>query len=414
MSLFRRFSFCASLVLIVPAAAHADSLAVSPARPVGCLSTTATVTLSAPAPPGGAVFAAESNNAAVTVPGSVTVAQGASTATFAVQTSQVPVDTFVTITLVGPSPAVTRVSRSFTITPNAPTAITATTRVGGNSSGSGTVTMTCAAPPGGLTVNLTSSNTGALTVPATATVAEGATTGAFTFTTGNPATSTAVSVAAIRGGVQRLTTVTVKPPTVQRFGFTFSVPVGGDPTTGEVTLDFPAGAGTTVTVTSANPSVAAPTAATFTVAPGSLTGTFNVTTTAVLQDTPVVFTASLNGASKTATLTVRKNRIERITLSQKVVSACRPVDAVVALKSPAPAGGFTVNLATNRADLVQLSTASVTIPQGFQEAAFTLTPASVLVGSVPATVTATLVGQSPAVPLTIDVDTVRTSLVGCE
>jgi hypothetical protein len=223
-----------------------------------------------------------------------------------------------------------------------------------------------------------------------------------------------VSVAAIRGGVQRLTTVTVKPPTVQRFGFTFSVPVGGDPTTGEVTLDFPAGAGTTVTVTSANPSVAAPTAATFTVAPGSLTGTFNVTTTAVLQDTPVVFTASLNGASKTATLTVRKNRIERITLSQKVVSACRPVDAVVALKSPAPAGGFTVNLATNRADLVQLSTASVTIPQGFQEAAFTLTPASVLVGSVPATVTATLVGQSPAVPLTIDVDTVRTSLVGCE
>lgn len=415
MSLLRRFSLCASLSLLASTAAFADTLAVSPSRPVGCVDATATLSLTAPAPAGGAVFTAASNNAAATVPSTVTVPAGASSTTFPVQTAQVGADTFVTLTLTGPSPATTRVTRSFTITPNAPTALSATTRVGVNSSGSGVVTMTCAAPAGGLSVNLTSSNTSALTVPATATVPAGATTGTFTFTTGNPSSSTAVSIVAVRGGVQRTTTVTVKPATVQKFGFSFSVPVGGDATTGIVELDFPAGpSNAQVSVTSANPSVAAPTASTFEVTAGSLTGSFNVTTSPVLEDTPVVFTVTLNGVTKDATLTVRKNRVERVSLSHKVVSACRIVDGLVVLRAAAPAGGLTVQLATDRTDLVQLSTASVTIPAGFKEAAFTVSPATTLSGSATALISATLVGQAPAVPVEVDVDVVRTSLVGCE
>jgi len=414
MSLLRRFSLCASLALLVPVSARADSLSLSPSRPVGCVAVTATLTLTSPAPSGGASFSASSNSAAVVVPSTVSVPAGASSTTFPVQTNDVAADTFVTVSLTGPSPATTKVNRSLTVTPNAPIAISATPRVGVNSSGSGTVTMTCAAPPGGLSVSLASNNA-VLVVPATLNVPAGSATAAFAFATGDTSTSTAVSLVASRAGIQRATTVTVKPATVKRFGFSFSVPIGGDPTTGVVEVDFPAGpGGAVVSVTSANPSVAAPVAGTFTIAAGTVTGSFDITTAAVLQDTDVVFTVSLNGVSKDATLTVRKNRVERVTLSHKVVSACRIVDAVVALRAAAPAGGLTITLATDRADLVQLSTTTVTIPQGFREAAFTVVPAATISGAATATISATLVGQAPVVPVEVEVDAVRTSLVGCQ
>lgn len=414
MSLLRRFSLCASLALFVPGVALANSLAFNSSRSVGCVDVTARLTLTSPAPSGGAVFAASSNSPSLVVPASVTVPAGASSTTFPLQTSQVAADTFVTVSLTGPSPATTRVNRSLTLTPNAPAAISATPRVGVNSSGSGVVTVTCAAPVGGLSVNLASNNA-VLVVPASMTVAEGATSGTFTFATGQTSTSTAVSVTASRGGVTKATTVTVKPATVKTFGFSFSVPIGGDATTGVVELDFPAGPGNAViTVSSANPSVAAPTAGQFNLAPGNLTGGFDITTSPVLQDTPVVFTVTLNGVSKTATLTVRKNRVESLTLSEKVVSACRVVDAVVFLRALAPAGGFTVNLSTDRPDLTVLSTSTVTIPAGFREAAFTITPTGSITSADTAVITAVLVGQTPSVPVEVNVDVVRTSLVGCE
>ena len=404
MSLLRRFSLGASLALVVSGAAHADSLSFSSSRSVGCLNVTATLTLTSPAPPGGAVFAASSNSSLLVPPATVTVAAGASSTTFTMQTAQVAGDTFVTVTLTGPSPSTTRVNRSLTLTPNAPTGISATSRVGVNSTGNGVVTMTCAAPAGGLTVALASTNA-VLVVPASMTVDEGATSGAFGFSTGQTSTSTAVSVTASRGGITKRTTVTVKPATVKTFGFTFTVPIGGDQTSGVVELDFAAGPGdAVVTVSSANPSVAAPAAGQFNVVAGTLIGSFDVTTSAVLQDTSVVFTVSLNGVAKTATLTVRKNRIESLTVSHKVVSACRVVDAVVFTRALAPTGGLTVNLSTDRPDLVLLSTNTITIPAGFREAAFTISPNGPIASVATAVITAELVGQSPLAPVAVDVD----------
>jgi hypothetical protein len=73
-----------------PGAAALTSLQVEPASVVGGASATGLVTLSQPAPAGGAVVDLESNDPAlVDVPDSVTVAAGQTTATFAVDTSPV-------------------------------------------------------------------------------------------------------------------------------------------------------------------------------------------------------------------------------------------------------------------------------------------------------------------------------------
>ena len=75
-----------------------SSLTLNPTSVVGGLqSSTGTVTLSAPAPTGGATVALTSSDGAASVPSSVTVLAGATSATFAVNTSVVVVATSATI-----------------------------------------------------------------------------------------------------------------------------------------------------------------------------------------------------------------------------------------------------------------------------------------------------------------------------
>jgi hypothetical protein len=83
-----------------------------------------------------------------------------------------------------------------------------TSVVGGNTS-QGTVTLTAAAPSGGAVVTLASNNTALATVPASVTIAGGATSASFTVTTRSVTTSTSVTVSAAYGGVTRTATLTV-------------------------------------------------------------------------------------------------------------------------------------------------------------------------------------------------------------
>lgn len=74
------------------------SVSVSPSSVNGGTSSTGTVTLSGPAPPGGAVVYLSSSSSAATVAASVTVAAGTTSATFTVNTSSVSAATAATIT----------------------------------------------------------------------------------------------------------------------------------------------------------------------------------------------------------------------------------------------------------------------------------------------------------------------------
>jgi hypothetical protein len=98
---------------VPPAPAPAlSSLSLKPTSVVGGASATATVTLTSPAPAGGAaVSLASSNTAVATVPPGITIAAGASSATFAVTTKVTKKPTSATITA-----SWSGVSRSATLT----------------------------------------------------------------------------------------------------------------------------------------------------------------------------------------------------------------------------------------------------------------------------------------------------------
>jgi len=198
-------------VLVSPSVSVAiqplSSLTLNPVTVIGTGTSQGTVTLSGPAPSGGATITlSSSNTGAATVPASVTVASGASSATFTVNTSQVSSTTAVTIT--GTYGTGTQ-SASLTVTPSLISVSLNPTSVKGGGTSQGTVTLSGSAPSGGATVTLTSSNTGVATVPASVTVAAGASSAKFTVTTKRVSSSTSVTITGTYGTGTKNASLTV-------------------------------------------------------------------------------------------------------------------------------------------------------------------------------------------------------------
>ncbi len=288
-----------------------SSLTVNPTSVVGGNSSTGTVTLSAAAPAGGATVALSSSNTIVArTPASVTVAAGATSATFTIGTSAVSASTAVTIS--GTYSGVTK-SASLTVTPAAPPAPTLssltlnpTSVVGGVQSSTGTVTLSGAAPAGGAIVVLSSSNTAAARVPASVTVAAGATAATFTVTTSAVFSSTTVTVSGTYSGVTKSASLTVTPvlPTLASLVLNPTRVTGGlQSSTGTVTLNgaAPAG-GATVALSSSNGAASVPSSVL--VPAGATSASFLVRTSIVLFSTSSTISASYNSTARTAVLTV--------------------------------------------------------------------------------------------------------------
>jgi hypothetical protein len=173
-------------------------VSLNPASVTGGTSSTGTVVLNAAAPAGGAAVALTSSNSmGATVPANVTVAAGQTTATFQINTTPVTVSTSVTISgayngsasailTVGVTGTTTAVALSFV-------SLSPSSVIGGTPS-TGTVALNTAAPAGGVTVTLTSSNTTVATVPASVAVAAGQTTAMFQINTTVVTVSTPVTI----------------------------------------------------------------------------------------------------------------------------------------------------------------------------------------------------------------------------
>ncbi len=142
---------------------------------------TCTVTLTQKAPAGGSTVTLASNNTSLTVPASLTVASGSATVTFsATAAATIAGNQTVTVTAtLGSS------SQTATISLLAPVLVSAVacspTNLGQSAVSTCTVTLTQTAPAGGSSVTLASNNA-SLTVPASITVAAGATTATFSAT----------------------------------------------------------------------------------------------------------------------------------------------------------------------------------------------------------------------------------------
>jgi hypothetical protein len=167
------------------------------------------------APSGGQVYTLTSSNPSVaSVPASVTVPAGGSSATFTVTTHSVPVSTPVQLTVwsegngdhpvlwvdpgAPPPPADVTLS-SLALSPSS---------VAGGASSQGTVTLSGGAPGGGVVVSLSDNSTAAAT-PTSVTVPGGATSATFTVTTTPVTSTTLVTLTATAGSTSRTADLTV-------------------------------------------------------------------------------------------------------------------------------------------------------------------------------------------------------------
>ena len=194
-----------------PATSALASVSASPNPVVGGNSSTGTVALTGAAPAGGAVVALSSANPAASVPGSVTVAAGASSATFVINTSVVSLSTVGTLTATYSGLGKTT---TLTVSPAPAAALSALslnpTSVVGGAASTGTVTLTRAAPTGGVTVALSSSRTSLALVPASVLVPAGASSANFTVTTFATRKNGSATISASHAGVTRTATLGVK------------------------------------------------------------------------------------------------------------------------------------------------------------------------------------------------------------
>jgi hypothetical protein len=217
---------------------------------------------------------------------------------------------FVAVPLNDPNPAIWDFEQS----PDPPTislsslSLNPASVTGGNSS-TGTVTLSGPAPAGGVQISLSSSNTGAASVPPSVTIAAGATSATFTVSTTAVASQTAITISATYGGATKSALLIVKPappPPVTLASLTLnpSSVVGGlESSTGTVTLTGPAPAGgAQVSLSSSNGAASVPPSVL--VPAGATSATFRVSTSVVLVSTSAVISASYNGSTQSKTLAV--------------------------------------------------------------------------------------------------------------
>ncbi|MGC8833145.1 MAG: dockerin type I domain-containing protein [Armatimonadota bacterium] len=248
--------------------------------------------------------------------------------------------------------------------------------VAGGATSQGTVTLSWGAPQGGAVINLNSSNP-AVIPPSAVTVPTGQTQTSFTVNTQPVANDVQATVTAsyrnssksavltVRRRIQ-LANVSLQPTSV----------IGGSSATGTVSLNGPAPAGgVAVTLTSSNTNAAVVPISVL-VPPGKSSAEFTVTTKLVNLPTNVVITASYDGVTKTAALTVSPPSLSSITINPSEVVGGSSATGTVSLNGPAPLTGAVVALTssnTNAASVPQ----QVTISAGQTQASFTITTKTV-------------------------------------
>lgn len=281
-----------------------SSVSVAPSAVTGGQAATGTLQLNGPAPAGGvSVALASASPSIASVPASVTVPGGASSATFAISTQPVASNTPVQI-----SATFRLATRTATLTVNAPAlsglTLTPASFTGGCKSSTGKVTLNGKAPAGGIVVQLATANPVA-SVPASVTVPAGATSQTFAITAPAVTSNQVGAVTATLAGIGRSATLTVKPVGLLSLALSPNPVVGPNSVTGTVTLECAAAPGPiTVSLSSSNTAVARPDAASLTIATGQTSGTFSITTADVSAVSSAAIRATANGVTKSVTLTV--------------------------------------------------------------------------------------------------------------
>ena len=272
--------------------------------------------------------------------------------------------------------------------------------VTGGAPATATVTLDRAAPAGGSVVSLSTSNSSAATVPASVTVPAGSAVATFTVTSKPVAATVSFFVAATYRGVGRTAPLTIEAPVLSGLTLTPATVAGGCGTsTGKVTLSGKApGGGLVVTLADDVPAAAVP--ASVAVPAGASSATFPIPTTTVTASQSGTVTASLGGAARSASLTVRPIGLQSLALSPNPVVGPGSATGTVTLECDAPAGGLAVTLSSTATAVAWPDVPSLTIPAGGRTASFPVSTADVSAVKT-ATIRATANGTSKSVTLTV-------------
>jgi len=262
------------------------SISASPGSVTGGASSTGTVTLNTAAPTD-LVINLNSTSSLVTVPASVTIPAGQSSATFGISTAGTLTATTSTLTasLAGKTVScgfgvgASTLLRSISASPG--------TLTGGQGS-VGTVTLTANAPAGGAVISLSASS-GAVQVPATVTVPAGSLSTTFSVMTTPVAANTSVTLTASAAGISKTCGFMVGIPTLVSLTTTTPTVQGGDSLTVTAALSGPAPTGgMVVQLSSGSSSASVPNSVT--IPEGETSASFTVTTSAVTGNTSVTLT----------------------------------------------------------------------------------------------------------------------------
>jgi hypothetical protein len=225
--------------------------------------------------------------------------------------------------------------------------------------------LTSAAPSSGASIALTSSNPGALPVPASVTMQGNIGWMQFQVQAGQVASPTPVTITATLNGGSASGQFTVMPPSVKWVSLSPSTISGGTSAGGIVMLNGQAPpSGAAVTLSSNSPAVMPP--STVTVAPGEFSVSFDVPTANVSQSTAATVTASWNGMAVQSSLTVTPGPVPvslSLLPSTVVGGSAGSVDGTVTIGSAATFDQF-LQVTTSHPSITPFLAHSVVVPAG--------------------------------------------------
>lgn len=292
---------CIALLSVCMATAQTvTKLTIAPASVVGGKVAVGTVSLSKKAGADGLVVALSSSDPSASVSNSVAVPKGAASATFPIATVAVAKTTTPTITA-----SVGDFSKTASLTVKAPTLISVTlapASVAGGATATGTVKISSPAPSDGLAIALTS-NSSSVQVPEIAQISGGATSATFTVATISVGAKTTAKVTATLATTSIGAVLSVNPAVLTSVSLNPASVLGGNSSTGIVTLSGPAPeAGAKITLTSSSKSAAVP--ASITIEAGSTSTSFDISTVAVTAQAVAKISAKLGSTTAGANLTI--------------------------------------------------------------------------------------------------------------
>jgi hypothetical protein len=398
------FQFAAINVTPAAQAPSLSSVSVSPASVGGGASSRGTVTLSAAAPSGGTVVTLSDNSSVTTVPASVTVPAGSTSATFTITTTSVTAST--TATISAAFNGVTRTS-SLTVNPVVPGAPSLVAPANGATAAQ-PVTLDWNNVSNAASYEVQVDDTSTISAPFVA----NPTVTASQVTLGNlPAQQLwwrvrARNAAGVFGAFSATRQFTPQgppaPASLSAVTMNPSSAVGGNGSTGTVTLTAAAPAGGAVVTLSSSNTTVASVPPSVTIAAGTTNATFAATTSSVATSTTVTITALYSGVSRTTPLTVTPvpppASLQSVSMNPASVPGGSNSTGTVTLSSAAPAGGSVVSLSSSNA--AATVPASVVVAAGTTNATFAAATSAVAT-STAVTISASYGGVTQSAALTV-------------